>query len=138
MDTPRFTEREKAIDLALWRNHNYRYGETYGVLKSNTGEFVVVPMEGSAKEKKRQVRLPMDYSKMDYGHISKIAMDRDLLEHWEDIRGMFSTVHGETLRFILSAQVPLEKFLRYELACRGYDKDFRWVGFQKAEEIWLQ
>ena len=56
----------------------------------------------------------------------------------EEIAGMFSIVHGETLRFILSAHIPLERFIRYELACRGYDKDFLWVGFDKAENIWLK
>jgi len=51
---------------------------------------------------------------------------------------MLSVIHGEVLRFILSAKIPLEKFIKYELACRGYDKDFQWVGFDKAEAIWLK
>jgi len=28
--------------------------------------------------------------------------------------------------------------IRYELAARGYDKDHKWVGFEKAEEVWLE
>ena len=37
---------------------------------------------------------------------------------------MFSVAHGETLRFILNTKIPLKRFIRYELACRGYDKNF--------------
>jgi len=40
--------------------------------------------------------------------------------------------------FILKAHIPLKKFLRYELACPGYDKKFNWVGFEEAEKIWLK
>ncbi len=65
-------------------------------------------------------------------------MDDDPLSHWEEIAGMFSVAHGETLQFILSAKIPLEKFIRYELACRGYDENFQWVGFEKSQEIWLK
>ena len=75
-----------------------------------------------------------DYSKIEYKHIRQIAMDDDPLEHFEEIRGMFSGSHGETLRLILKTKLPLKKFIRYELACRGYDEDFNWVGFEKAEE----
>lgn len=82
--------------------------------------------------------LPKDYTKMDYKYINQIRMDDDSLSHWEEIAGMFSVAHGETLRFILSANIPLKRFIRYELACRGYDKDFLWVGFDKAEKNWLK
>ncbi len=58
--------------------------------------------------------------------------------HWEDIRGMFSTMHGDYLRFLLHYKVPLEKFIRFELASRGYDGNFNWVGFDASEKIWLQ
>ncbi len=65
-------------------------------------------------------------------------MDEDPLHHFEEIRGMFSVMDGEILRFILEAKIPLEKFIRYELASRGFDKDHKWVGFEKVEEIWLK
>tara|TARA_Y100000815_G_scaffold275744_1_gene316719 strand:+ start:37972 stop:38127 length:156 start_codon:yes stop_codon:yes gene_type:complete len=51
---------------------------------------------------------------------------------------MFQTANGGLLRFLLIYQIPLEKFMRYELACRGYDKDHKWVGFKKAEKICLK
>ena len=51
----------------------------------------------------------------------------------------FSIAHGETLRFLLSAKVPLERFLFVmKLASRGYDKDFLWIGFDEAEKLWLK
>ena len=75
---------------------------------------------------------------MSYKQIQHIRMDDDPLPHWEEIMGMFSTAHGENLRFILSAKVPLKRLLRYELTCRGYDSEFNWVGFEKAKEIWLK
>lgn len=35
-------------------------------------------------------------------------------------------------------EIPLEKLIRYELACRGYDAETKWVGFDKAKQIWLK
>ncbi len=37
---------------------------------------------------------------------------------------------------MLLAKISLEKLIRHELACRGYDENHRWVGFNKAHEIW--
>lgn len=51
---------------------------------------------------------------------------------------MFSIADGEVLRFILALNIPLEKFIRYELAARGYDEDHKWVGFPQAKKIWLK
>jgi hypothetical protein len=45
---------------------------------------------------------------------------------------------GKILRYILYAKIPLEKLIRFELAGRGFDENHRWVGFEKANEIWLQ
>jgi hypothetical protein len=45
---------------------------------------------------------------------------------------------GKILRYILYAKIPLEKLIRFELAGRGFDENHRWVGFEKAHEIWLQ
>jgi len=82
--------------------------------------------------------LPSSYKKMNYKHIRQIRMDDDPLPHWEEIAGMFSVAHGETLRFILNTKLPLKRFIHYELACRGYDENFKWVGFDKSQEIWLK
>ena len=99
---------------------------------------MVFQTDSPACDKNALETLPTDYSEMAYIDIQHIRMDNDPLPHWEEIAGMISVAHGETLRFILSANIPLERFIRYELASRGYDKDFRWVGFEKAGKIWLQ
>ena len=134
----RFPNKQKAIDLALWQNHNHRYADNYGVVLSSKGDYMVIETDHASFSKKEFEPLPLDYITMDYKHIQHIRMDDDPLSHWEEIAGMFSVAHGETLRFILSTKIPLEKFIRYELACRGYDKNFQWVGFEKSQEIWLK
>lgn len=79
-----------------------------------------------------------DYVDMDYDHIDSIAQDDDPLSHWSELRGAFTTMDGELLRFILQMKIPLEKFIRQELAARGHDENHDWVGFEKAREIWLK
>ena len=134
----RFPSKQKAIDLALWQNHNHRFGDSYGVVLSSKGDYMVVEIDHTSFSKREYEKLPTDYTKMNYKHIQQIRMDEDPLPHFEEIAGMFSTAHGETLRFILSAKIPLERFIRYELASRGYDEEFNWVGFDNAEKIWLR
>ncbi len=81
--------------------------------------------------------LPSDLSAMTYDHIQRIRMAYEPLEHWEAIAGMFSVADGEILRFILAYKVPLERFIRHELAGRGYDKNHNWIGFEQAAKLWL-
>ncbi|MBV7270692.1 hypothetical protein [Winogradskyella luteola] len=75
---------------------------------------------------------------MDYDHIKHFSQDVDPVAHFEETKGMFSVMHGEILRYILSHRVPLEKFIRYELATSGHDEGHKWVGFEKAKEIWFK
>ncbi len=70
--------------------------------------------------------------------IAEIFADRNPLWFWEELKGLFQTTSGELLRFVLAYQIPLKKLIRYDLACRGYDNHMRWVGFDKAKEIWLE
>jgi hypothetical protein len=134
----RFPNKQKAIDLAVWQNHNHRFDDNYGVVSSIDGDYMIFQTDHPTFNKSDFEKLPRDYSKMKYKHIRKIRMDDDPLSHWEEIAGMFSVAHGETLRFILNTKIPLKRFIRYELACRGYDENFNWVGFDKSEEIWLK
>jgi len=90
-----------------------------------------------AKHAKKKPKSIPDYSNMSYEDIGRIAQEFDPLPFWEKIRGMVALIDGETLRYILYAQIPLEKFIRFELAARGFDEKHRWCGFEKAEEIWL-
>lgn len=133
-----FQNKQKALDLALWQNHNHRFNDNYVIIASDNGNYTVLQKDLKAFKEQDFEKLPVDYSKMSYKHIQDIRTDYDPLPHWEEIAGMFSTAHGEVLRFILSAKVPLEKFIRYELSGRGYDENFKWVGFEEAEKIWLK
>lgn len=134
-----FPNKRKAIDQAIWLTFVHRvHGWRFGVVESVEGGWFVVEHGHPSFEKNDFEPLPKDCANMDYSHIKRIYMDIGPLEHWESIKGMFSVMDGETLRFILSSQVPLERFIRFELALRGYDKDHQWVGFEKSEKIWLE
>ena len=133
------TTLQRAIDKALWLNFKHRTkNANFKVLYSLEDHFLITIPERSIFDKDDFVDLPEDYSKMTYEHIRGIASDQNPLEHWEDIKGTFAIMDGELLRYILHYKVPLEKFMRWELAARGYDKDHKWVGFEKAETIWLE
>jgi len=134
----RFPSKQKAIDLAIWQNHSYQFKEYSGVVLSTQGDYLVVPKPHPTFEVEEYEELLHDYSKMSYRHIQQIRIDDNPLKHWEYIAGSIAVLDGELLRFIISAKVPLKRFIRYELACRGYDKDMKWVGFNKAQEIWLK
>lgn len=133
-----FHDRQKAIDQAMWLSFVHRTkGWTFGVVQSVEGGWFVTERTHPSFDESDFTSLPKDCANMDYNHIKRIGMDTEPLEHWEEIKGMFSVANGETLRFILHNSVPLERIIRFELAARGYDKDHRWVGFEKAKEIWL-
>ena len=80
--------------------------------------------------------LPKKYTEITYDDIRHIKMQYDPLRHWEDLTGTFSVMDGELLCFILNSKILLEKFIRHELVNRGYDENHRWIGFDKASEIW--
>ena len=109
-----------------------------GVIESTGDGYIIVHPEHSTFKGEAFEKLPTDYGDMSYKHIASIRMDEDPLKHWEEIRGMVSVIKGELLRFILEKNIPLNKLIRYELACRGYDKDHKWCGFEKAKEVWLK
>ena len=134
----RQTSKQKAIDIALWRNANHRYNSNYGVVHSASDDYIIIQTDNETFSNADFEILPQDYNNMTYEHIQRIGMDEDPLRHWEDLKGAFSTMHGELLRFILRYNIPLEKFIRFELASRGYDENFEWVGFDESQKIWLQ
>ncbi len=81
--------------------------------------------------------LPKDYSTISYKQLDTIRQDEEPLPFWSALVGLVSTADGEILRFILENKMPFDKIIRYELALRGFDKNHRWCGFDKAREIWL-
>jgi len=134
-----FDSKEKAIHHALWLDFKYRIANIpFGVIKFKN-QFAVLE-QNTACEMNAELLdvLPNNLSKLSYDDLRHIRMDKDPLPHWEKITGMFSVMDGEVLRYILHTKIPLEKLIRFELAGRGYDKNHRWCGFDKAAEIWLK
>jgi hypothetical protein len=130
----------KAIDDAVFRNFLVRMNDIqpfYAVSFNDEKNLVI--SDDFLEIMDRVVINPLfeNYSEMDYRHIELIAQDDDPLKHWTNLRSAFSTMDGELLRFILAMNIPLEKFIRYELASRGHDENHKWVGFEKAREIWI-
>jgi len=136
-----FESKQKAIDQCLYLNFSHRVeAKRFGVVKFVTRDYGVTPilLDNEEQLSLSFQKLPQDHSKMDYIHIQSIREDGDPLDHWEGICGIFSTLDGEYLRFLLHYKIPLEKLIRYELAIRGYDRDHKWCGFEKARAIWLE
>lgn len=130
---------QKALDEAVWINFRHRATDyRVGVIQSVDDGYILAHPNHSVYENEHFEVLPSDYSNMSYNHIASIGMDEDPLTHWEEIRGAFQILDGELLRFILTKKIPLEKIIRYELACRGYDKNHQWVDFEEAKKIWLK
>lgn len=135
----RHIDRQKALDHAVWLNFFYRtQTKRYGVIQSIHGDYFVVYTDHPSFEGETFETLPNDYTEMSFQEIEKIGMDEAPHDHWETIKGMVSVLHGEILRFLIAMKVPLERFIRWELACRGFDTNHKWVGFEKASEIWLK
>lgn len=130
---------QKAVDHALYLNFQYRVErQEFGVIQHTDGDYVVIEISAIHKRRKLLIKLPKDYSKLSYEDLKQIGMDEDPLHHWEELKGVFSTMNGELLRFILKMKIPLKRFIRYELANRGYDENNQWVGFDESIEIWLK
>jgi len=135
-----FDTQEKAIDYALWLNFKYRIASIkFGIIHGPDDNWAVLE-KATSKEIEMPFLdiLPKEYSKLSYQQIQKIAEDKIPHTHWEMIRGMFTSMDGEILRFILHYEVPMKRFIRWELASRGHDKHHRWCGFKKASIIWLE
>ncbi len=135
-----FDNEQKAIDHAMWLNFKYRIAKIkFGVVHGPDDNWAVCE-EATSQEIEIPFLniLPKDYSQISYDDIRHIRMDDNPLPHWEELCGMFPIANGEILRYILHAKIPLEKLIRHELAGRGFDKNHRWCGFDRAREIWLK
>lgn len=135
----RFTDKEKAIHHALWLNFKYRIaGIKFGVVEGPDNDYAVMEEDLRDEFELSFIEIPNDYSELNYDELRHIRMDKEPLPSLAEIIGTFSVMDGELLRFILHSKIPLEKLIRYELSMRGHDKNHRWCGFEKAEEIWLE
>lgn len=132
---------DKARDRALWLEFEHRNTpKQFVVFDGPEDDFAVADLQ-TAEEMEithQYYSLPENYHHWTYGDLKGISGDPEMLEHWENILGKFSVVEGELLRFILKYQVPLDKIIRHELGCRGFDADNKWIGFTESEKIWNQ
>lgn len=135
-----FINQFKAIDLAKWlnfidRNDSY----TYGICQHGNHQFRVTEIDMAHKKPSSWLDIiPKNYARMSYEHLASIFSDVDPLSHMDDIRGMFCTLNNQILLFILQEKIPLEKFIKKELASRGYDNHNTFIGFKAAEKLWLK
>jgi hypothetical protein len=135
-----FEKQDKAIDQAMWLNFKYRIaGIVFGIIYGPDNNWAVCE-EATAQEMEMEFLdiLPKDYTEMDYRKLDVLRQDNERLPHWEAIVGMVSVMDGEILRFIIHNKIPLDRIIRHELALRGFDKNHRWCGFDRAREIWLE
>jgi len=133
-----FDSQDSAIDHAIWLNFKYRIAKiTFGIIPHPNRKWAVCE-EATANELGAVFLdiLPKDYSEFSYKKLDTIRQEEEPFPHWERIIGMISVVDGEILRFILETKIPLDRIIRHELALRGFDKNHRWCGFNKAREIW--
>jgi hypothetical protein len=136
-----YDELDKAVDWAIWLNFTQFNDKLpkYGVIDGPEENYAVVREDHPFMDEFSFIEnLPQDYSHLDFNHLKAIGSDFDPLPHWASIKGAFDTMKTRYLLFILDQKVPLEKFIRYTLASRGYDQKAEWIGFEKAEKLWLE
>lgn len=132
---------DKARDRALWLEFEHRDAQKqFVVFDGPENNFAVADLQTSEEMEipHQYYSLPENYQHWTYGDLKGIAGDPEMLSHFEELLGKFSVMEGELLKFILKYQVPLEKIIRHELGCRGFDADNRWIGFTESEKIWNQ
>jgi hypothetical protein len=135
-----FDDQQKAIDHAMWLNFKYRIaGIAFGVIHGPEDNWAVCE-QATVDEMEMTFLdiLPKNYSELSYKQLDTVRQDKEPLPFWTALVGSFSSTDGEILRFILESKIPLDKLIRHELALRGFDKNHRWCGFDKAREIWLK
>ena len=134
-----YDDLDKARDRALWLEFEYRtLPKHFTVFDGPEDNYAVADLQ-TAEELDvscHHYSLPENYEHLSYEDLKKMSQDADLLSHWEELLGKFSVMEGEVLRFILAYKIPLEKIVRHELGCRGFDTNNRWIGFQESEKLW--
>lgn len=135
-----YVNKEKAIHRAIWLNFKHRTDrKTFGVIHGPDDNWACVEKEISEEmEIPFLESIPKDLSTLSFDEIKTIRTEESMFAHFEIIFGMLSVTDGEILRFILHSKLPFDKFIRYELASRGFDEDHQWCGFDNAEKIWLK
>jgi len=131
---------QKAIDLALWLNFiGQRENRSFKVVQLPNNQYSVEQiLEPTKVNNSPSIPLIDSYQSISYSQILDLKKQEDPLAHWEEIIGLFSSANGSLLRFILHYKIPLERLIRVELASRGYDANYNWLGFEKAKQHWFE
>ena len=131
---------QKAIDLALWLNFiGQRENRSFKVVQLPNNQYSVEQiLEPTKVNNSPSIPLIDSYQSISYSQILDLKKQEDPLAHWEEIIGLFSSANGSLLRFILHYKIPLERLIRVELASRGYDANYNWLGFEKAKKHWFE
>lgn len=131
---------DKARDRALWLEFEHRnVPKQFVVFDGPEDNYAVADLQTAEEELEithSYYSLPENYQHWTFGDLKGIAGDPEMLSHFEELLGKFSVMEGELLKFILKYQVPLEKIIRHELGCRGFDSQNRWIGFTESEKEW--
>ncbi len=131
----------RAIDEALWLNDKTKGIENilFSVIEGPENNYAVVSSDVLDMFENPSIQKLYDnYTHLSFQTINWIRQDPNPLDHWEEIGSLFSNIDGDILRFIISLNIPLEKFIRYELGARGYDKNGAWIGFEESKELWTK
>ena len=137
-----YSNLDKARDRALWLEFEHRnVPKQYVVFDGPEDNYAVADLQTATQEldiTNQYYSLPENYQHWTYGDLKGIAGDPEMLEHFETLLGKFSVMESQLLMFILKYQVPLEKIIRHELGCRGFDSQNRWIGYTESEKEWQQ
>ncbi len=134
-----FSDFIKALNTAIWLNFKHQAeGEgRFSIIDGPSGEFTVVSHDILEDFENPSV-IPHDdhYEGIDPEVAHYIRHDPEPMDHWQEIIDMISMMDGDILRFILYTDLPLNTFIKEELAGRGYDDRGNWIGFEQSKALW--
>lgn len=132
------TNREDAIQYAIWLNFKYRLGNTsFGVIQIDQEEYRIIDkVDAKEAELNFTEHLPDNYEMLTFDQIELIR-ESNVLPHFENLKEFTSNLDIELLMFLTLKNFPMEKWLRYELASRGYDENLIYIGDRQARKKWI-
>lgn len=134
-----FPTLSKAQDFAVWEQFaESSNGDTFYVVDGPEHYSVVNQSMLEELGGIQSYPLKTSYADLQWQDMESLYQDEDPLFPWEELIGIFQTMDGTLLRFILAYRIPLPLFVCYTLACRGYDSQKRWVGFDTSDHIWRE
>lgn len=127
-----------AIDYASWENF-VRGSKQFKVFERHKNLYIVEEVVTGSKKRKGLIQISEPYyENLSYDHLKSVSKEFELERFMENIKGAFSNMSNQELLFILNKRIPIIKFIRLEIANRGFDEHNDWVGFTAAEKIWCK